>query len=220
MEPWTVLDCFDALWIDFHWLALDIYPLDGAFVVVNSCMKRAAVTSSASENWEGKNIKKTQIRWVYCHGNYLFSPRWSLSLLLRHSPHFPFVASLKSAPCSEPQAATREMVNELQTLFWQYFFLFFFFKDISFVLTYIAFFPPINLPPRATGSFRGRHGDHWPAWRVIKKLDSAWLLAQAHNWKIQICHLTKGDSNFLLDLYCTTLPLPWLQRWFPPIWTI
>lgn len=55
---------------------------------------------------------------------------------------------------------------------------------------------------------------------VIKKLDSAWLLAQAHNWKIQICHLTKGDSNFLLDLYCTTLPLPWLQRWFPPIWTI
>lgn len=130
MEPWTVLDCFDALWIDFHWLALDIYPLDGAFVAVNSCMKRAAVTSSASENWEGKNIKKTQIRWVYCHGNYLFSPRWSLSLLLRHSPHFPFVASLKSAPCSEPQAATREMVNELQTLFWQYFFFFFFFLKI------------------------------------------------------------------------------------------
>lgn len=220
MEPWTVLDCFDALWIDFHWLALDIYPLDGAFVVVNSCMKRAAVTSSASENWEGKNIKKTQIRWVYCHGNYLFSPRWSLSLLLRHSPHFPFVASLKSAPCSEPQAATREMVNELQTLFWQYFFSFFFFLKIFHLCwpTLLFFLQSTFLPGPLAASEAAMGTTGQPG--VIKKLDSAWLLAQAHNWKIQICHLTKGDSNFLLDLYCTTLPLPWLQRWFPPIWTI
>lgn len=167
MEPCTVLDWFDALWIDFHWLALDIYPLDGAFFCCKFMHEEGRSDIFCIWKLGGeKNIKKTQIRWVYCHGNYLFSPRWSLSLLLWHSPHFPFVASLKSAPCSETQAATREMVNELQTLFWQYFFSFFFFKRYFICADLHCFFS--SNQPSSQG--------HWqlqrPPWGPLASLES------------------------------------------------
>lgn len=208
MEPCTVLDWFDPLWIDFHWLALDIYPLDGAFFCCKfmheeGCSDIFCIWKLGGE----KNIKKTQIRWLYCHENYLFSPRWSLSLLLWHSPHFPFVASLKSAPCSEPQAATREMVNELQTLFWQYFFSFFFLKDISFVLTYIAFFLQSTFLPgplAASEAAVGTTGQPGESLRSLTRPD-CWLRHTTERFRYAIWQRVTATSCLIYTVqhYCS-----------------
>lgn len=47
-------------------------------------------------------------------------------------------------------------------------------------------FPSNHLSSRATA---GCHGDQRPAWRVIRGLDSLWLLARTHRWKSWICEL-------------------------------
>lgn len=66
-----------------------------------------------------------------------------------------------------------------------------FFKKMPRLCWPTSLFLSNHLSSRATAGSRGCHGDQWPAWRVIRKLDSLWLLAWTHNWKSQICQLKK-----------------------------
>lgn len=52
-----------------------------------------------------------------------------------------------------------------------------------------CFFFFLIIHSRPTAGSGGCHGDQWPAWRVITRLASLWLLAQTNNWKSQILYV-------------------------------
>lgn len=146
MDPSTMFDWLDDLWIDSCWLLLLLLQH-----VCEAHLQHAATANNICP----VDLKKT----------FTFTLAARLHLQQWCQPHFPFRGALKSALCSQPWAPTREMVNELQTQIWQL-------CLICADLHYFFFFLSNHLSSQATG---GCHGDHRPAQRVIKGLDLLWL---------------------------------------------
>lgn len=154
MDPSTMFDWLDDLWIDSCWLLLLLLQH-----VCEAHLQHAATANNICP----VDLKKT----------FTFTLAARLHLQQWCQPHFPFRGALKSALCSQPWAPTREMVNELQTQIWQL-------CLICADLHYFFFFSPIIFPPRPLAAAMGTIGQPKESLRDLTCCDcKAWT----RDWK-------------------------------------